>query len=126
VADLLIRNVRPMGEAAGDVLVRDGRIHTLAANLAATPGAAIEDGQGALLLPGLIEAHTHIDKTLWGMPWYVNEVGPNLTDRIDNERRWRAESGTMPGRNRWPCRAPSWPTARRAFALMSISTRTPA
>jgi cytosine deaminase len=96
VGDLLIRNVRPMGAmdgTVGDVLVRDGRIHALGASLAATPGAAVEDGQGALLLPGLIEAHTHIDKTLWGMPWYVNEVGPNLTDRIDNERRWRAESG---------------------------------
>lgn len=27
------------------------------------------------------------------MPWYRNEVGPNLQDKIDNERRWRAASG---------------------------------
>jgi cytosine/adenosine deaminase-related metal-dependent hydrolase len=27
------------------------------------------------------------------MRWYRNEVGPKLTDRIENERRWRAGSG---------------------------------
>lgn len=95
--DLLIRNVRPMGADACDVLVRDGRIHAMGAALAALssvdPATAIEEGRGALLLPGLVEAHTHIDKTLWGMPWYRNEVGPNLIDRIDNERQFRAASG---------------------------------
>ena len=40
----------------------------------------------ALLLPGLVESHTHLDKTMWGMDWYRNEVGPRLTDKIDNER----------------------------------------
>lgn len=82
-----------MGGAACDVLVRDGQIQAVGTRLAAAPGTAVEDGQGALLLPGLVEAHTHVDKTLWGMPWYVNEVGPNLIDRIDNERRFRAETG---------------------------------
>jgi cytosine/adenosine deaminase-related metal-dependent hydrolase len=47
------------------------------------------DGHGRLALPGLIEAHTHLDKTLLGMPWYRNEVGPRLIDRIDNERAER-------------------------------------
>ena len=50
----------------------------------------LEDGAGALLLPGFVEGHTHLDKTNWGMRWYRNEVGPKLTDRIENERRWRA------------------------------------
>ena len=30
---------------------------------------------GAILLPGLVEAHTHLDKTLYGMEWNVNDVG---------------------------------------------------
>jgi cytosine/creatinine deaminase len=93
VDDLLIRNVRPMAADACDLLVRDGRIHAMGTALAAAPSAVVEEGHGALLLPGLIEAHTHIDKTLWGMPWYRNEVGPNLIDRIDNERQFRAASG---------------------------------
>jgi cytosine/adenosine deaminase-related metal-dependent hydrolase len=38
------------------------------------------------MIPGLVEAHTHLDKTLYGMKWYRNEVGPRLIDKIDNER----------------------------------------
>ena len=34
-----------------------------------------------------------LDKTTWGSSWYVNDVGSALTDRIDNERDWRAASG---------------------------------
>ena len=93
MADLLLKNVRlPQGDAV-DVLVRGGRILHLAPGLSAAPAVAVEDGGGALLLPGLVEGHTHLDKTTWGSPWYVNEVGPALTDRIDNERAWRAASG---------------------------------
>ncbi|MBF9235670.1 amidohydrolase family protein [Microvirga alba] len=47
------------------------------------------DGSGCFVIPGLVEAHTHLDKSLLGMKWYVNEVGPRLIDRIDNERRQR-------------------------------------
>ena len=91
--DLLIRNVRPMNAAACDVLVRDGRIHATGPSLAAPADAVVEDGHGALLLPGFVEAHTHLDKTVWGMPWYRNDVGPTITERIENERRWRAATG---------------------------------
>jgi cytosine deaminase len=92
-SSLLIRNVRPMGGSATDVRVQDGRIAELGAALAAPAGAVVEDGQGALLLPGLVEGHTHLDKTMWGMDWYRNEVGTNLTDKIDNERAFRHASG---------------------------------
>lgn len=92
-SSLLIRNVRPMGGSATDVRVQDGRIAELGTALAAPAGAVVEDGQGALLLPGLVEGHTHLDKTMWGMDWYRNEVGTNLTDKIDNERAFRHASG---------------------------------
>ena len=91
--DLLIREVRPSGAGPVDVLVQGGRIAATAANLAAPSGCMVEDGDGALLLPGLVEGHTHLDKTLWGMDWYRNEVGPRLIDRIDNERAFRQASG---------------------------------
>jgi cytosine deaminase len=93
---LLIRNVRPMGSfggAATDVRVQDGRIAEIGPALAVPPGAAVEEGGGALLLPGLVEGHTHLDKTMWGLDWYRNEVGTNLTDKIDNERAFRHASG---------------------------------
>lgn len=90
--DLLLRNVRPLGAAAADLLVRRGRIEAIGPTLSA-PGVPQEDGAGALLLPGLVEAHAHLDKTLWGLSWYVNEVGARLQDKIANERRWRSETG---------------------------------
>lgn len=91
--NLLLRNVRVLGGEPVDVLVRDRCIAKIGAGLEPVPKIREEEGGGALLLPGLVEAHTHLDKTLWGLPWYVNEVGPQLTDRIENERRWRAASG---------------------------------
>jgi cytosine deaminase len=90
MADLLIRNVRPLGGKAVDVSVREGLVSAIGPGLEAPAGTKVEDGAGALLLPGLVEGHTHLDKTVWGSPWYRNEVGPTRLDRIENERSWRA------------------------------------
>jgi len=83
--DLLVRNVRPLGGPAADLLIRDGRFESGPA----APGTAVLEGEGRIALPGLVEAHTHLDKNLLGLPWYRNEVGPRLIDKIDNERAVR-------------------------------------
>ncbi|AOO80259.1 amidohydrolase family protein [Bosea vaviloviae] len=85
-ASLLLRNVRPYGNAATDILVVDGKISRIASAIEAPAGVPVEDGRGEIVIPGLVEAHTHLDKSLWGLPWYKNEVGPKLLDKIDNER----------------------------------------
>jgi cytosine deaminase len=90
---LLLRNLRPLGGAPLDVLCAGSRIAAIGPDLAAPPGAAIEDGQGALLLPGLIEGHCHLDKTLWGRPWWVNTNPPTREARIANEKRLRGSLG---------------------------------
>lgn len=90
---LLIRNVRPRGASPVDVRVHDGRIAEIGAALAAPAGVAVEEGEGALLISGLVEGHTHLDKTMWGLDWYRNEVGTKLTDKIENERAFRHASG---------------------------------
>lgn len=90
MSDLLLRNVRPMGGAATDMLVLGGRI----AAGPAPAGTPEEDGRGMLLLPGFVEGHTHLDKTTFHLPdWLVNEVGPRIEDKIDTEREWRARTG---------------------------------
>ncbi|MDH3667021.1 MAG: amidohydrolase family protein [Paracoccaceae bacterium] len=88
--DLLIRNVCPWGAPKTDILIRDGRIASMSPGLAAD-GIATEDGGGAIALPGLVEAHTHLDKSLWGMGWRPHQAGPRLIDKIETERRLKKE-----------------------------------
>ena len=99
---LLLKNVRPDGRASTDVLIRDGRIVDTGPHVAAAaptlPPLPVVDGRNALAIPGLVEAHTHLDKTLWGMPWHRNQAGPRLIDRIENERRLRSVLGIDPAR----------------------------
>jgi cytosine/adenosine deaminase-related metal-dependent hydrolase len=88
---LLLTGVRPLGGPARDLLVAGGRIAQVGEGLAALEGAAVVDGQGQLALPGLVDAHAHLDKTLWGLPWRPHTAGEGLAALIDNEHRGRAE-----------------------------------
>lgn len=103
VETLLLRNIRIAGaEHPTDLLIEDGRIASATpagaldhgpGALEPAPGAVVEDGRGALVLPGLIDAHCHLDKTLWGRPWVPHSAGPALQDRIANGEARRAEFG---------------------------------
>ena len=78
-------------EGPADVLLEDGRI-------AAVGGPPDGDAQtidvtGMLLLPGLVEAHCHLDKTLYGGPWVPHTAGDALADRIAHDLDRRAELG---------------------------------
>jgi cytosine/creatinine deaminase len=92
-SSLHLSNVRLADGQRVSVSAVNGRIEAIGPHVATPPGVPAEDGGAALLLPGFVEGHTHIDKSNWGRPWYRNEVGPLLTDRIGNEREWRKTSG---------------------------------
>jgi cytosine/adenosine deaminase-related metal-dependent hydrolase len=51
----------------------------------------VVDGRGGILLPALVDAHMHLDKTFWGLPWRAHEAGPTTHERIENERRLRRD-----------------------------------
>ena len=89
--DLLLRNVRPMAGAAVDLLAGGGVIERVAAGIAPPAGADVVDGRGGVLLPALVDAHMHLDKTFWGLPWRPHEAGPTTLERIETERRLRRE-----------------------------------
>ena len=97
MSNLLIRNVRPSGGAPTDILIRNGKIEAIGQNLHAE-GVAVEDGLGHIAIPGLVEAHTHLDKSVWGMPWHENAKVATLRERIDFEREKRLEIGIDPHR----------------------------
>jgi len=96
MTNLAISNIRPMGGVSTSILIENGRISTIGG--AIPPGCPTLDGGGRLAIPGLVEAHAHLDKTLWGMQWYRNEVGPRLIDKIDNERAAKCRLGIDPAR----------------------------
>ena len=97
MTDLLLRDVRPYGGAASDLLIRDGRIAGIG-HFEPDAGMPVENGGGAIAIPGLIDAHTHLDKTTWGMPWHENNRRAVLRDRIDFERENRLAIGIDPHR----------------------------
>lgn len=90
---LLLRNLRTSAGERVDLLLVDGRIAAMAPGLAPPAGATILEGRGRLLLPAPLEPHTHLDKTLWGLPWLPNTAGDTLAGMIENERRVLAELG---------------------------------
>lgn len=97
MSNLILRNVRPMGGETTDILIQDGKIAQIG-QIGDHPGVAVEDGGNAILWPGLIDAHTHLDKTTWGMDWHVNNRAAILRERIDYEREMRLELGLDPHR----------------------------
>ncbi|MEV0164582.1 amidohydrolase [Nonomuraea fuscirosea] len=100
MTDVLLRGGLPWEPAASgpgvrapvDVLVRDGRIDRVAPAIDA-PGATVVDVTGQLVLPGLVEAHCHLDKTLYGGPWVPHSADDTLAGRIGNDLRRRAGLG---------------------------------
>lgn len=92
MTNLLLKNVRPMGQPATNLAIVNGLFAKIA-----VPGAEEIDCGGCILIPGLVEAHTHLDKSLLGLPWYRNEVGPRLIDKITNEREVKVSLGLDPG-----------------------------
>lgn len=68
----MVRNVRPWGKEAVDIIIDGDTIadltpHTAStnANLSGSSATAdtIIDGDGRLALPGIVNAHAHVDKS---------------------------------------------------------------
>ncbi|MTA66734.1 MAG: amidohydrolase family protein, partial [Actinobacteria bacterium] len=56
---IVLRNVRPLGGANVDVLIDNGVIAAIGADLPVDE-VHIVDGKGAVLLPGFVDLHTHL------------------------------------------------------------------
>nr|SBP00144.1 Cytosine deaminase [Nonomuraea gerenzanensis] len=94
MTDVLLRGGLPWGLGApADILVRAGRVERVSTGPIAAPGAQVFDVAGQLVLPGLVEAHCHLDKTLYGGPWVPHSADDTLAGRIANDLGRRAELG---------------------------------
>ncbi|NQU71099.1 MAG: cytosine deaminase, partial [Rhodospirillales bacterium] len=87
-ASLLLKSVRPMAGATVDLLISNGKITQIGDSIEAPDGeTTVIAGGGLIAVPGFVDAHTHIDKTLLGFPWQPHSAGPTIREKIDNERR---------------------------------------
>ncbi len=89
-----------------DALLANGRrvdVHIAGGKIAAlpetgtqpAPGAEIIALDGALVLPGLVDGHIHLDKTLLGMPFIPHIPGDSVAERVIAEKELR-KSLTVP------------------------------
>ncbi|WP_395450232.1 amidohydrolase family protein [Aminobacter sp. UC22_36] len=85
MTDLLLTNVRPDAGAAGNILIENGRIAAIGSDVVARDGIKVVDGKGAIAIAPFVEAHVHLDKILWGLPWHGINVPDSLRAMIDNE-----------------------------------------
>jgi allantoinase len=76
------RVVTPEGERAGAVLVRDERIVAVVEASSIPPGTRVEDVGDAVLMPGLVDSHVH-----------VNEPGRTDWEGFDSATRAAAAGG---------------------------------
>ena len=86
---VLLANVRLSSGSAADIRMAGGIIEEVGPGLDAA-GAQRFDGGGLLVLPGMIDGHVHLDKTLTGLPWMPHPAGPDRESRIATERGLRA------------------------------------
>jgi cytosine/adenosine deaminase-related metal-dependent hydrolase len=92
MTSLWLRNVLLPHGAHADLCLAQGRIRWITAPgaLTAEQDDEEEDLAGALLLPGLVEGHVHLDKVLLGLPWMPHVEGESVPERIEAEKRLRA------------------------------------
>ena len=71
--------------SCADVLIKDGLIHEVAPSIPEEPDMNVIDGKGYHLLPGLIDAHTHVGLYDEGTGWAgndANETSEALTPHV--------------------------------------------
>ncbi|QIG40088.1 amidohydrolase family protein [Microbacterium sp. 4R-513] len=89
-----IRDIRLPDGGRHDLAFRgDGRIARVAPASGESRRDGEVDGRGLLAIPGIVNAHAHVDKSWWGLPWqsYGGEGGTD--GRIRHERARRDELG---------------------------------
>ncbi|MEU4721686.1 amidohydrolase [Nonomuraea dietziae] len=88
--ELLLRDANLWGTGPADVLIRSGRIAEIGHGL---QSGEVEDLGGKLVIPGLVDGHAHIDKTMWGGPWASHDSAPGLMGKIRGGQERRPELG---------------------------------
>lgn len=88
-----LRRVRPGGGEPVDIDIEGGRIARIGPAAGHPVGAREFDGRGLLALPGIVNAHAHVDKSWWGLPWQSSGGEASVEGSIRHERAQREALG---------------------------------
>lgn len=88
-----LRRVRPWGGAPVDIDMDAGVITAITPAGDRPIGVREFDGRGLLALPGIVNAHAHVDKSWWGLPWQSYGGEGTTEGRIRHERAEREALG---------------------------------
>ncbi len=64
-----------------DIRLENGKIESFSSR--PTDATPVVDLAGRLVLPALIDAHIHLDKTLLGLPWQPHRAENTTSGRIE-------------------------------------------
>ena len=68
-----------------DIVACNGKITSIG-KVAEPTNANVVDLGGNLVLPGMVDGHMHLDKTLFGLPWMPHTAGPTRMSRIETDK----------------------------------------
>jgi cytosine/adenosine deaminase-related metal-dependent hydrolase len=86
--DAFLTNCRLADGRLVDIGIAEGKIVIVgegAAPAMSNSAPALDIG-GDLVLPGLVDGHMHLDKTLTGLPWMGHAAGPTRMSRIETDK----------------------------------------
>ena len=86
--DAFLTNCRLADGRLVDIGIAGEKIVTVGEGAAAALNStsALDIG-GDLVLPGLVDGHMHLDKTLTGLPWMGHAAGPTRMSRIETDKK---------------------------------------
>jgi cytosine/adenosine deaminase-related metal-dependent hydrolase len=85
--DAFLTNCRLADGRPVDIGIAGGRIAVIGEGVASLSNTAPAlDMRGDLVLPGLVDGHMHLDKTLTGLPWMGHAAGPTRMSRIETDK----------------------------------------
>lgn len=103
--------VTAVDQYRADILIRDGKIHTIGTDLPRDEGMTVHDASGLLVMPGGVDPHTHLDWD-FGTARTVDTFGSGTkaaafggtTTVVDFSNQTRGE-GLLSGLDNWRRRA---------------------
>jgi cytosine deaminase len=85
--DAFLTNCRLADGRLVDIGIAGGKIAAVGEGAASRSNTAPAlDMRGDLVLPGLVDGHMHLDKTLSGLPWMDHAAGPTRMSRIETDK----------------------------------------